>query len=262
MKFVGLGYQDEARWEAMSEGERERLIKEVLPYDDALRQSGFFTEVGEALEPSKGAKTLRMKGGKVVVTDGPYAETKEQLGGFGVIEARDMDHAVEVMVKHPAMAVNPHEIRPMDEEMTERATAGVVSTGAPSEGVKFVCLGYGDESKWNALSKSEVEALIAECFSYDVEIRKYGQVLGGVALQSAGTAKTVRSREGKVIVTDGPYAETKELLGGVAINRFKNIDEAVKAWSKHPCLRVGDVLEIRQVSEFYARVAARESATK
>src|SRR5687768_8704511 len=97
MKFVGLGYHDETRWEARSGEERERLIKEVLPYDDALRQSGFYTEVAEALEPSKGAKTLRMKDGKVVVTDGPYAETKEQLGGFGVIEARDMDHAVEVM---------------------------------------------------------------------------------------------------------------------------------------------------------------------
>jgi hypothetical protein len=63
-----------------------------------------------------------------------------------------------------------------------------------------------------------------------------------------------------VLVTDGPYAETKEQLGGVAINRFTNIDHAVEAWSNHPCLRVGGVLEIRLADEeFNARVAAREA---
>jgi hypothetical protein len=62
------------------------------------------------------------------------------------------------------------------------------------------------------------------------------------------------------VVTDGPYAETKELLGGVAINRFVDIDRAVEAWSQHPCLRLGDVLELRPADEeFNARITAREA---
>ena len=63
-----------------------------------------------------------------------------------------------------------------------------------------------------------------------------------------------------MLVTDGPYAETKEQLGGVAIHKFTDIDRAVEAWTNHPCLRVGSVLEIRPVDEeFNARIAAREA---
>jgi hypothetical protein len=110
------------------------------------------------------------------------------------------------------------------------------------------------------MSSSEREALIEECMAYDTVLRKYGESLGGVALQSVRTAKTLRSKGGKALMTDGPYAETKELLGGVAINRFIDIDRAVEAWSKHPVLRVGDVLEIRSADkEFKARIAVRES---
>jgi hypothetical protein len=65
---------------------------------------------------------------------------------------------------------------------------------------------------------------------------------------------------GKVLVTDGPYAETKEQLGGVAMHTFHDIEQAVEAWSTHPCLRLGDVLEIRPADEeFNARIAAREA---
>ena len=70
-------------------------------------EAGHCTGVGEALQSSRAAKTLRSKGGKVIVTDGPFAETKEQLGGLGVIEARDLDHAVELMVNHPGLRFGP-----------------------------------------------------------------------------------------------------------------------------------------------------------
>jgi hypothetical protein len=203
---------------------------------------------------------VRAKGGKVIVTDGPYAETKEQIGGFGVIEARDMEHAVELMSKHPGLLFGPFEIRPIDGNLTARCQPEASDSDALSEGIKFVCLGYGNENAWDAMTSSERESLIEEYMAYDAVLRKYGQSLGGVALQSARTAKTLRSKGGKALVTDGPYAETKELLGGVAINRFMDIDRAVEAWSQHPCLRLGDVLEIRAADEeFNARVAAREA---
>ena len=177
-----------------------------------------------------------------------------------MIEARDMEHAVELMSKHPGLRFGPFEIRPIDGDLTARCQPEPGDSDAPSEGTKFVCLGYGNESAWTAMSSGERESRIEECMAYDAVLRKYGQSLGGVALQSARTAKTLHSKGGKVLITDGPYAETKEQLGGVAINRFTDIDRAVEAWSNHPCLRKGHVLEIRPADEeFNARVAAREA---
>ena len=127
--------------------------------------------------------------------------------------------------------------------------------------MKFSCLGYADERLWDAMSESEREAIIEEFFAYDDTLRRGGHWTGvGEALQSSRAAKTLKSKGGKVIVTDGPYAETKEQIGGIAINKFTDIDRALEAWLKHPCLRVGDVLEIRPADEeFNARIAARGS---
>jgi hypothetical protein len=261
MKFTCLGYADEKLWNAMTHDEREARIEECFAYDDVLRKAGHWTGVGEALQVSQVARTLRLEGGQLLVADGPYAETKEQIGGFGVIEARDLEHAVELMSRHPALHFGPFEIRPIDGDVTARCQPEGGVSDDPSAGTKFVCFGYGKESAWAAMSGSEREAMIDECMAYEAVLRKFGQSLGGVALQSASEAKTLRSKAGKVVVTDGPYAETKELLGGVAFNRFTDIDRAIEAWSQHPCLRLGDVLEIRPVDEeFDARVAAREAA--
>jgi hypothetical protein len=260
MKFACLGYADEKLWNAMTDEEREAMIEECFAYDDVLRKGGYWTGVGEALQSSQAAKTLRLKGGKVIATDGPYAETKEQIGGLGVIEARDMQHAVELMSKHPGVRLGSFEIRPINGDLTARCQPETADLTTPSEGTKFVCLGYGNENAWDAMSTSEREVMIEECMAYDAVLRKYGQSLGGVALQSVRTAKTLRSKGGKVLVTDGPFAETKEQLGGVAINRFRDMDQAIEAWLKHPCLRGGDPLELRPVDEeFNARIAAREA---
>jgi hypothetical protein len=260
MQFICLGYADERLWDAMSESEREAMIEECFTYDDNLRRGGHWTGVGEALQGSRAAKTLRSKGGKVIVSDGPFAETKEQLGGLGVIEARDLDHAVALMANHPAIRFGPIEIRSIDRELTDRCQPRSDDYDAQAQGMKFVCLGYGDESAWNAISSTERDGLIEECMAYDAVLRKYGLPVGGVALQSVRTAKTLRSRSGTVVVTDGPYAETKEQIGGVAIHKFTDIDRAIEAWLKHPCLRVGDVLEIRPTDEeFNARIAARDA---
>jgi hypothetical protein len=111
MKFVCLGYYDEKQWEAQSESEQNALMDECFAYDDVLRKNGQFIG-GEALQPASTAATVRFRQGKVLVTDGPYAETKEQLGGILLLEARDLAHAVEVMSRHPGVKAGPFEIRP------------------------------------------------------------------------------------------------------------------------------------------------------
>ena len=114
MKFICLGYADEKQWEKMSESERNALMDECLAYDDVLRRDGHFGG-GDGLQSARNAKTLRRQKGKVLVTDGPYGETKEQLGGILVLEARDLAHAVELMSKHPGVKAGPFEIRPVED---------------------------------------------------------------------------------------------------------------------------------------------------
>ena len=118
MKYICLGYFDEKRWEAMSESERNARWDECFAYDDLLRKKGHSTGVGEALQGSRKAVTLRWKNGKASVTDGPYAETKEQLGGFCVIEAKNLNHAIQLISKHPSLQAGIVEIRPA-EDLTE-----------------------------------------------------------------------------------------------------------------------------------------------
>lgn len=114
MKFVCLGYYDEKQWGSVPESEQAAMMEECFAYDDVLRKNGHFVG-GEALQSARDARTLRYKNGKVTVTDGPYAETKEQLGGILLLEARDLNHAIELMSKHPGVKVGPFEIRPADE---------------------------------------------------------------------------------------------------------------------------------------------------
>ena len=80
--------------------------------------------------------------------------------------------------------------------------------------MKYLCLGYIEENKWDTMSKDEQEAMIEECFAYDDELRKNGHFVRGEALQSSRSAVTLRWRNGKASFTDGPYAETKEQIGG------------------------------------------------
>jgi len=122
MKFLCLSYWDQRRFDLMSESDREIFIKECFAYDKVLRRDGHFVRL-EALQSARSSKTLRHQNGKVSITDGPYAETKEQLGGIFLLDAADLNHAAELMSKHPGIRVAVFEIRPLDEEATANVNA-------------------------------------------------------------------------------------------------------------------------------------------
>jgi len=103
--------------------------------------------------------------------------------------------------------------------------------------MKFVCFGYTDE-KFEQMSESEKNKLFDVCFAYDDEMRARGHFLSGEALDSRSASVTVRKKNGKVSVTDGPFIETKELLGGIAIIEAKDLNEAIALCSNHPALGV------------------------
>jgi len=116
MKYVCLGFYDEAKFAEIPQEESLKMMEECMAYDDELRRGGHFIG-GEALDSFRNAVTLRMKNGEVEVTDGPYVETKESLGGILLLEARDLNHAISLMSKHPGVKMGPFEIRPANEEI-------------------------------------------------------------------------------------------------------------------------------------------------
>lgn len=113
MKYICLGYYDEGKHAAMTEAEQRAMFDECFEYDDHLRANGHWAG-GEALQGPETARTLYWKNGKVATTDGPFAESKEQIGGILVLEARDMNHAVQLIAQHPALKFgSTFEIRPV-----------------------------------------------------------------------------------------------------------------------------------------------------
>ena len=114
MKYLCLIFFDEKRLHSLSKTESEALIAASLDYDDALRSSGHFI-AAEALQSVANATTIRVQDNKTLVTDGPYAETNEQLGGFVLIEAKDLNEAIRIASKIPPARLGCVEIRPIEE---------------------------------------------------------------------------------------------------------------------------------------------------
>jgi hypothetical protein len=115
--------------------------------------------------------------------------------------------------------------------------------------MKYMCLIYEDERTLEAMSRSEMDGLMREFFAFTGEIRKSGHFLGGEALQAVKTATTVRIRNGKLSTTDGPFAETKEQLGGFYLISARDLNEAIRVAAKIPSARLGSV-EVRPIQEF------------
>jgi hypothetical protein len=113
MKYICLGYLEPGKFENMSESERNTVFDECFSYNDELRKNGHLI-AEEPLQPGNTAVTVYWKNGKVAVTDGPYAETKEQLGGIQVLEARDLNHAIQLISQSPGLRLGCGliEIRP------------------------------------------------------------------------------------------------------------------------------------------------------
>ena len=114
MKYICLGYIEPGKFEGMSQDERHRTYEECFEYNDHLCANGHL-DAEIALQPPETALTLYWKNGKVATTDGPYAETKEQVGGIQILEARDLNHAIQLISQQPGFkyGLGPIEIRPI-----------------------------------------------------------------------------------------------------------------------------------------------------
>ena len=222
---------------------------------------------GGQLEPASAAATVRIREGTLLVTDGPFAETKEQMAGYDVIECADLDEAIALVSRLP-VRFGSIEVRPFvegDEALPRRPLAVVgwaqamnrrsarpfpthtVSTDPAREqeaspGKKYMLLICVDEAV--KLSSEEVAESDRRMSEWLEDTIGRGINLHGGRLQPVSTATMVRAREGKLLVTDGPFAETKEQIAGYDVIECADLDEAVEVASRHPVAWFGSI-EVR-----------------
>lgn len=115
--------------------------------------------------------------------------------------------------------------------------------------MKYLCLGYHDEKLWQAQPESERSALMEDTFAYGEYLKANGHIVDDYALQEISQTATLRFEKGECSVTDGPFAETKEQMGGIMIIEANDLNHVIQLMSKMPCMRMGGSIEIRPINE-------------
>ena len=129
MRYLCLIYENEKNWETMPPAESEAIMGEYFAFTEGIRSNGKLV-AGEALQPTPTATTVRVRNGKISTTDGPFVETKEQLGGFYLIEAKDLNEAIQIAAKIPSARLGGVEVRPVVDFSQESAKREQAEAGA------------------------------------------------------------------------------------------------------------------------------------
>ena len=209
---------------------------------------------GARLHSVADATTVRVAGGEVQVTDGPFAETKEQIAGYDVIEAPDLDTAIAVAAAHPTLHVGAIEVRPFEEGMPRPEVSETVTEGRRRY-LMLVCAdmreAMAEAAAPRAASPDLWDAPDPEPADDDDPMgidawveRVSDRRIYGWPLAFPDTAVTVRRIDDRVVTTDGPFAETKEQVAGYDLLECRDLDEALDAAGTHPVAR-GGAIEIR-----------------
>ncbi len=197
------------------------------------------------LHPVATATTVRVRDGKTIVTAGPFAETIEQLGGFYVIDVQHLDEAIQIATRLPPVKKGVVEIRPiMKIAGLPPEQFNAEPTKASWQQYMFLC--YDDEEAWAKAGKAAHESAIQEAVSLISRIDAQGMFISASPLHASTTATSVRVRDGQRSITDGPFAETHEVLGGYYVIWAESQEQAMSLASQHSGARVGSV-EVRQV---------------
>jgi hypothetical protein len=239
MRYLALLYGNESLAAAPDTPEWEA---EMAAYAKFSEDEGAAIVAGEALMPSSTAFTVRSGDGAPLVTQGPFAESTEVVGGMYVLEADGMDRAVDLARQIPAALYGAVELRPLVEWYDQRT-----DDETPPPGSRYFALILG----------APTEADIPGTAAWDEGAAAHGEfakhagdaVRAGGALHPASTATTVRVRDGEVLVTDGPFTEAAEVVGGVYVLQSTDHDTIVDLAGKIPT-NPGGAVEVWRVVDF------------
>jgi hypothetical protein len=196
---------------------------------------------GSRLRPASDATTVKVRRGELLVTDGPFAETKEQVAGYDLLECSDMGEALGWATKHPTAQIGAIEVRPLYGDQPPQG----LPDPAPGKR-RYMMLVCTDP----AVDPDELEQ-VAPVEPWVEEMGDRGARRFGSQLDEPARARTIRVRDGRALVTDGPFAETKEQIAGFDIIDCADLDEAIEIAEKHPMARRG-ILEVRPFWPFQA----------
>lgn len=253
MKYMLLIYSPENAWTA---DEWNECVATSLEICQELASKGQFL-AASPLHPVATGKTVRVRQGQRLITAGPFAETTEQLGGYYLLDVEDLDEAIAIAGRLPPAKKGTVEIRPLfklDGLPAEKLEADRARAAGLTQ---FMFLCYDDEEFWAKAGEDALREAMQEAVALTHRLDARGQYLSASPLHASSTATSVRVRQGARTVTDGPFAETREVLGGYYLILAKDHDEAVNIAAEHSGARVGAV-EVRQVFN----VAAANAATK
>jgi len=253
MKYLMIHAVDESRLEDLP----PEVETELAAWVDEMLGRGVELD-GARLAPTSDATTVRVRDGRTLVMDGPFAETKEQIAGYDVIECADLDAAIAVASAHPTLHVGAIEVRAFEEGMPDPDVPEVAGPGRRRY-LMLVCADMrrataaGEEDATDAHPDAapepaarpgdpvaEDDPLGIDAWCDSVADRR----LYGWPLEHPDTAVTVRRFDGRVVTTDGPFAETKEQVAGYDLLECHDLDEALAAAGTHP-VAGGGVLEVR-----------------
>ena len=240
MKFMLLMYGAE---DCYTPDERTACMVESLAVCDDLAARGQFIDASP-LEPVATAVTVRVRNGQALVTDGPFAETTEQLGGYYVLDLPDLDAAIAVAARLPPARKGTVEIRPMYPLDGLPPARPAFAGGHPDAPYMLLC--YDDEAAWQAAGPDALSDAMAKATGLARELGESGAYMSASPLHPAATATCVRVRDGKRVITDGPFAEIHAALGGYYLIRADAPESAVRVAARHPGARLGSV-EVRRV---------------
>jgi hypothetical protein len=240
MKYMLLMYGAENCYTAE---ERTACMVESNRVCEELAARGQFIDASP-LQSVMTAVTVRVRSGQTLVTEGPFAETTEQLGGYYVLDLPDLDAAIAVASRLPPVRKGTVEIRPLFE--LEGLPPGKPAFTGGHSPTPYLLLCYDSEAAWQAAGPDAFHAAMAEATNNCRELGQAGKYLSASPLHPAAMATCVRIRDGKRTITDGPFAETHEVLGGYILFQADSLDEAIRVAAKHPGARLGSA-EVRPV---------------
>lgn len=239
MKYMFLIYGAEDCW---TEVERKACMVESMRIGDELARQGKYID-SAPLQSVSTAATVRVRNGQTLVTDGPFAETTEQLGGYYVLDLADLDEAIAVASRLPPATKGTVEIRPILalEGLPAARPSSEAEGGSPAP---YLLLCYHQPMKWDSTGPEAFRDALAEAVALCRAVSADGKYLSSSPLHPAATATCVRIRDGKREITDGPFAETNEVLGGYYLVLAESCERAVAIAARTPGARAGSV-EVR-----------------
>lgn len=240
MKYMLLIYGAECSW---TEAERQACMLESMGIGDQLAAQGKYI-TSAPLQHVPTAASVRVRDGKTLVTAGPFAETTEQLGGFYVLELDNLDEAISVACRLPPAQKGSVEIRPILHlsELPDEQLALIHDHHESLTAYMLLC--YDNEDYWTNAGPEVHRAAMLDAVTITHELAANGRYVSASPLHPVATATSVRVRNGQRIITDGPFAETREVLGGYYLILAGSRDEALDIAARHPGARVG-IVEVR-----------------